>query len=151
MKHSFLQSCLISTEKAGLMALFICNVGNDNTPRLSSASPSWPKNMWVNLQFSIMPLALCPTVEIPSWLLGSLGCGSNIWGTTRAKSILSYTQLVWLGVEAASHSWMALHPKTTWPTWPYLYLQLFSFFVVGYFLVCFFSCIAHKHEVVALK
>lgn len=99
MKHSPFQNYSISTEKAGLMALFICNGGNDNIPRPSSVSLSWPKNMWGNLQFSIMSSVLCPTVEISSWLLGSVGCGSNISGTTVSESIFSYTQLVWLGVE----------------------------------------------------
>lgn len=105
MKHSSLQSYLVSTGKAGLMSLFICNGGNNNAPRPPSASPSWPKNMWVNLQFSIISSVLCPTVEISSWLLGSLGRGSNISGTTGEKSIFSYIQLFQLGVEAAIPEW----------------------------------------------
>lgn len=145
MKHSALPSYIISTEKAGLIALLICNGGNDDIPSPSSASFSWPKNMWVNVQL-IMSSVLCPTAEIWSWLLGSLGCGSNISGTTRAKSIFSYTQLVQLDIEAQ-----------VIPEWPYslnpagLPMSYLSLQYPVSLIFILFSCIKHKYEVVAQK
>lgn len=111
--------------------------------------PTWPKNTWVNLQFSIMSSALCATVEISSWLLGSLGCGSNISGTIGEKSIFSCTQLAQLDVEAASNSWMALQSKPRWPICVLLIspVSLFFFFPMHYTQV--WSCcseVAKRHS-----